>query len=148
MQNNDNNYGIVQHCVTVYLYDHLQQAPRSHRVKLWSWKMFAPIFAKPSPVIEAQPLNFFQRTINWQYSKSVYSQHFPGWVTFSDSQQPHCSACRHVSPVFFLKTWYSWKKQREFNRIINCYNQQQVNNECNVFTRGCPAVTFVPPSRS
>lgn len=138
MQNNDNNHGIVQYCVTVYLYGHLQQAQRSHRVKLWSWKMFVPIFAKPSPVIEAQPLNFLQRTINWQYSKSVHSQHLPSVIHSSLTAQ-HVDTFLHVFPEILIQL----EKTKRIYRIINCYNQQQVNNECNVFTRGRPAVAFV-----
>lgn len=93
MQNNDNNHGIVQYCVTVYL------------------------------------------TV---YSKSVHSQHLPSVIHSSLTAQ-HVDTFLHVFPEILIQL----EKTKRIYRIINCYNQQQVNNECNVFTRGRPAVAFV-----
>lgn len=93
MQNNDNNHGIVQYCVTVYL------------------------------------------TV---YSKSVHSQHLPSVIHSSLTAQ-HVDTFLHVFPEILIQL----EKIKRIYRIINCYNQQQVNNECNVFTRGRPAVAFV-----
>lgn len=97
-----------------------------------------PHFCKTVSCNRSTAIKFLSAYNQLAVFKISSQSHLPSVIHSSLTAQ-HVDTFLHVSPEILTQLL----KTKRIYRIINCYNQQQVNNECDVFTRGRPAVAFV-----